>query len=125
VLGAFTRRTRDIAGCRTDVLSFDGTLVCSEPGVDRWLTQAMEADALLFGGRYPRRRLLVGIEPDRPSSDPVPFGSAWSGGGPTPSSGRRQLQDADFSDDWTATHGCCTPRCPTSRSRTRGAARGS
>ncbi len=105
VLGAFTRRTRDIAGCRTDIVSFDGTLVCSEPGVDRWLTQAMEADALLFGGRYPRRRLLVGIEPVRPSGDPVPFGSAWSGGGPHAFlQVAGNCKDADFSDDWTATH---------------------
>lgn len=104
-LGAFARRVRELAGCTTEILSFDGALACSPDGVDRWLGAAMGADALLFGGRYPRRRLLVGIEPVRPSSDPVPFGSAWSGGGP-----HAFLQvaancaDADFHDDWTATH---------------------
>lgn len=104
-LGAFTRRARTFAGCATEILSFDGTLVCSEPGVDRWLEQAMDADALLFGGRFPRRRLLVGIEPVRPSSDPVPFGSAWSGGGPHVFlQVAANCRDGDFGDDWTATH---------------------
>ncbi len=105
VCGAFARRVRTIAGCRTEILSFDGTLACSEPGVDRWLTQAMEADALLFSGRYPRERLLVGIEPVRPSRDPVPFGSAWSGGGPHAFlQVAANCRDADFASDWTATH---------------------
>jgi hypothetical protein len=105
VLGAFARRTREIAGCRTEILAFDGALVCSEPGVDRWLTRAMEADALLFDGRFPRPRLLVGIEPVRPSNDPVPFGSAWSGGGPHAFlQVAANCRDGDFHDDWTATH---------------------
>jgi len=105
VFGAFERRARTIAGCATEILSFDGTLVCSEPGVDRWIAEAMEADALLFGGRFPRARLLVGIEPVRASRDPVPFGSAWSGGGPHAFlQVAANCQDADFGDDWTATH---------------------
>lgn len=105
VLGGFSRRSRSLAGCATEVLVFDGALACSADGVDGWLRGAMEANAHLFGGRYPRARLLVGVEPVRPTTDPVPFGSAWSGGGPHAMlQVAAQCRDDDFAADWTATH---------------------
>lgn len=82
VLGAFDEDRFRCAGCDVSLVRLPGPLAASPAGLRRWVSTAIETDATLFHGRFPRERLLVTVEPSPRATEDVPFGTAWNGGGP-------------------------------------------
>jgi hypothetical protein len=82
LVGPFQSERFTVAGCEVELVRSDGPFAATPAGIRRWLSTAISADAVLFGGTFPRRRLLLGVEAGNSSDgDAVTFGSAWAGGG--------------------------------------------
>jgi hypothetical protein len=81
VLGAFTTRSLDVGGTRLHVSVLDGAVRATAAGIDRWLGAAVNANAALYGGRFPMPRIQVVVEPARSGGEPVNFGQAHLSGG--------------------------------------------
>jgi hypothetical protein len=104
-IGPLERERFTVAGCDVDLVRLDGPLEATAAALRAWISRAVETDALLFGGRFPRRTLFAAVEPARPSNEPVVFGSAWMGGGAHAFLFvARNARDPEFREDWTAVH---------------------
>lgn len=105
-IGRFERRTVEAAGVRIDAAVLPGRRRATAAGLDRWLSRAAEAVALVHGGRVPVPRVQVLVLPVPADGDePVVFGVALRGGGPGLSLLLSEdATDDDLRTDWVALH---------------------
>jgi hypothetical protein len=105
VLGRFHEQRFAAAGADFRVAVMDLPRKISDAGVRRWLTTAAETVGGLFGGRFPTDAMQVVVVPYPGGGDPVYFGMALRGGGPSVllliSSA---AEDPEFPGEWVAIH---------------------
>jgi len=93
------------AGAEIEIVRLDRAIASDADGVRRWIVDAVDGAAMLYGD-YPRRRLQVVVVPvDGAGEGTVYFGAAARGGG----SGVYLLLDADaeaaqLPGGWTTVH---------------------
>jgi hypothetical protein len=105
IVGPVHGERLSIAGCDVELIRMDGEFAATTEGVRTWLRTAIEADAVLFNGRFPRQRLLVAVEPGSGRGDAVSFGSAWAGGGAHAFLWlSRTARDRDLPGEWVGVH---------------------
>ncbi|MEM7158092.1 MAG: hypothetical protein AAF799_34945 [Myxococcota bacterium] len=83
VFGALTVDRFERAGVEIELTTLDAPVACPPEGLRTWVTDAVDSVAMLFGGRFPRDRLQLVINPvSGGGSGTVYFGLAGRGGGP-------------------------------------------
>lgn len=92
------------AGAAVEIVRLDEPIACDPDGVRRWITDALDGAAMLYG-RYPRDRLQVIVVPTDGNDGTVYFGAAARGGG----SGVYLLLDTEAQAErlpggWTTVH---------------------
>lgn len=101
--GPMERREMAVAGATFDVAILDFPHAVTWPGVERWLARGASATADLYR-EFPVPRVQIVLRPTA-SNEAVSFGETQRGGGPAVLFRiGSEARDADFDDDWVATH---------------------
>ncbi|MBC8068515.1 MAG: hypothetical protein IAG13_09290, partial [Deltaproteobacteria bacterium] len=92
------------AGAEIEIVRLDQAIACDRAGVRRWIVDAVDAVAMLYGS-YPREHLQVIVVPVEGGDGMVYFGAAVRGGG----AGVYLLLDTDAAAErlpggWTTVH---------------------
>ncbi|MDC0673330.1 hypothetical protein [Nannocystis radixulma] len=104
VFGALTTQTVEAAGATFSVAIVDQPRKLSAAGVTKWLTNAAETVAALYG-RFPTERMQVVVLPFPGGGGPVYFGMALRGGGPSVQLlVSSEAADHTFPGEWVAIH---------------------
>ncbi|HVG94400.1 MAG TPA: hypothetical protein VND21_08130 [Planctomycetota bacterium] len=103
--GRLTTVPFEASGAAVRLVRLGDPVAAGDDGLRRWIEDAVRADALPYGGRFPERRLTVFVVPVPEARSAVPFGSAWFGGGPhVVLLVGGQASERALRDDWTAVH---------------------
>ncbi len=91
-------------GAQIEIVRLDQPIACDAAGVRRWITDALDGAAMLYG-RYPRDHLQVVVVPVDEGDGSIYFGAAARGGG----AGVYLMLDEDATADrlpggWTTVH---------------------
>lgn len=104
-LGRFTPETLDVAGTRLTIASLDAAPRMTAAGRSAWLGAAARAVATIGDGHLPTDRIQVLVTPAGRGDEPVVFGMAMRGAGPSVS--LRLSDDAtdrNVRGEWIAVH---------------------
>ena len=102
--GRFKEQELRVGDSRLDVVVLDGSPAPQIEELHRWIVDAAQTVAKLFG-RFPQQRLQVVIAPGARGNEPTPAAYVTRGGGPAVHffiNQHRPIQE--FFSDWTAVH---------------------
>ena len=92
------------AGTDFTIARLDAPMHIGADDLRRWITDATDAVAMLYGDRFPRPRMQVVVVPVDGSGGNVYFGMAARGGGPSIYVLMDQHADGDITGGWTTVH---------------------
>lgn len=93
------------AGTAFSIARFDAPMSLSSDELRRWITDATDSVAMLYGGSFPRARMQVVVVPvEGRGGGNVYFGMAARGGGPAIYVLMDEHADGDITGGWTTVH---------------------
>jgi len=104
MLGRSPPMTLSVPGGAMTLVILDAPHRASDQGIRRWLAQAADVTAQVFGA-FPVKTPLVIVNPTGSWSRPVSFGSVVRGGGPAVVfTLHRDAEDVELPGEWVAVH---------------------
>ena len=104
-VGAIEHASLRVGETRVEIAALRGEQSWDGESVAQWLTTAIDAVSLPYGGIFPRREVFVFLVPVGASVDPVVFGVVTRGGAPTVSLFVDETAPASrLRGEWVAIH---------------------